>query len=84
MTVDVPEDGSGVKLQIFLVPAASGVVNWGLARKFGPLQGLGTAEGDLQVAAAALDHLASQCYNPEPASMNQRRAARPPVACWHM
>lgn len=67
MTVNVPEDGSGAKLQIFLVPAASGVANWGLARKFGPLQGLGTAEGDLQVAAAALDHLAFQTYNPEPA-----------------
>jgi hypothetical protein len=53
VTVDVPEDGSGVNLQMFLVPAVSVVVNWGLARKFGPLRGLGRSDGTFQVAAAA-------------------------------
>ena len=49
VTVDVPKDGSGAKLDVFLVPAAMGVVNWGLARKFGPLNTIPTAEDGRQV-----------------------------------
>ena len=49
-TVDVPEDGTGVKVIVFLQPLELGIMSWGLARRFGPLNGLRSAEESPQVS----------------------------------
>ena len=51
--MNVPEDGTGVKLTVFLQPLELGIMNWGLARRFGPLNGLRSAEESPQVSAPA-------------------------------
>lgn len=53
VTVDVPEDGTGKKLDVYLVPLGSSVINWGLARKFGPLNGMRPAEDSSLVSPHA-------------------------------
>ncbi len=52
-TVDVPEEGTGVKLTVFLQPLELGIMKWGLARRFGPLNGLRSAQESPQVGAPA-------------------------------
>lgn len=49
VTVDVPEDGTGRKLEVFMVPLEASITNWGLARKFGPLNSMRPAEDSSQV-----------------------------------
>ena len=49
----MPEDGTGVKLTVFLQPLELGIMKWGLARRFGPLNGLRSAEESPQVSATA-------------------------------
>ena len=51
VTVDVPEDGTGRKLDVYLVPLGNGGMNWGLARKFGPLNSMRPAEDGWQVVS---------------------------------
>ena len=49
VTVDVPEDGTGRKVDVNLVPVGIGAMNWGLARRFGPLNSMRPAEDGSQV-----------------------------------
>ena len=49
VTVNVPEDGTGRKLEVFMAQRGNSVVNWGLARKFGPLNSMRPAEDSSQV-----------------------------------
>ena len=49
VTVDVPEDGTGRKLDVFLLPLEASFTNWGLARKFGPLNSMRPAGDSSQV-----------------------------------
>ena len=49
----MPADGTGVKLTVFLQPLELGIMKWGLARRFGPLNGLRSAQESPQVGAPA-------------------------------
>ena len=51
-TVDVPEDGTGVKLAVYLELVGDSVLNWGLARKLGPLNSMRPAGDGSQVRLA--------------------------------
>ena len=48
----MPEDGTGVKLTVFLQPLDLRIMKWGLARRFGPLNGLRSAQEGPQVSAS--------------------------------
>ena len=64
VTVDVPEDETGTKLDVYLQPLGNSVINWGLARKFGPLNSMRpAADSSLVISHASLQVLGPTVKN---------------------
>lgn len=70
VTVDVPEDGTGRKLEVFLMPLETGFTNWGLARKFGPLNSMRPADDSSQVTVSLSHPALNPCRDHECVSLD--------------